>query len=615
MRSTIDAHPHRIVRLFVVAALMLVAAGLGALAPAARAADTTSVTIRLHGCPDGFDGINANIYDFAQQCHTPLGGVPISIQFGNLAPTQQTDIDGNWSFTDIPVGTVTITEFPPVQGWLIRAFCSQFDTSGAPSNYLEAPAGQGSASWNLTTGQALDCDWYNFPFVAPTSTTVSLHLHGCPEGFDGVNASIYDLAQYCQTPLGGVDFAVQYSNLAPAHQTDLDGNWTFTDVTTGPLTVTEIPPVQGWLIRAFCAQFNVNTGPNGYQEVPAGQGSVSFTLLANQALDCEWYNFPAVTPTTATVMIRTHGCPPGEDISGKTIYELAADCQGLSAGLAFTLTTSANATLNGTTGADGSVTWQTVPSGKTKIQQALTSDINGLRIFCNQRKLAGDEIGFNEETAAPDGTITVQLLAGYDEYDCDWFNGASGSNVSGTPAASPVASPGATPVTVPTPSGNGGTGGTGGSGGNGGGITPTNGNGSQSNGGVTGPTSLTIVVFVCPKGYDVFDTEADPATDCHDTAKNTEVSSLGGVTGTLTTKTTNAQGTVQFKGLKSGNHLITVRPNAPLASAFILACTSNLVDLSTSPFYPLTQVDPTKGVWIDVQPGEQLSCGWYDVLK
>ena len=71
------------------------------------------ITLRLHSCPEGFDGITATIYDFAQYCHTPMGGINITVQFNGLAPTIQTDIDGNWSFNDAtPAASRSMSQCP-----------------------------------------------------------------------------------------------------------------------------------------------------------------------------------------------------------------------------------------------------------------------------------------------------------------------------------------------------------------------------------------------------------------------------------------------------------------------------------------------------------------------
>ena len=91
----------------------------------------------------------------------------------------------------------------PDPSYLIRAFCKQYDVNTATGDYLEAPAGQGSATWNIQAGQGLDCDWYNFTYVQPENGNVTVHLNMCPTGFDGAGASIYDFAFYCKRRRAG----------------------------------------------------------------------------------------------------------------------------------------------------------------------------------------------------------------------------------------------------------------------------------------------------------------------------------------------------------------------------------------------------------------------------
>ncbi len=594
--------------------VLLLLGGIGFLPQSTRAASSGTVSIRLHSCDDGFDGINSDIYGFAQFCHTPMGGVDFAVQYGNVAPAHQTDLDGSWTFTDIPSGSVTVTEIPPVAGWLIRAFCSQYDSTGAPSNYLDAPVGQGSATWNLQDGQSLDCDWYNFPVVTPTQTTVSIRLHGCPDGFDGINADIYGFAQYCHTPIGGVDFTVQYNGLAPSHQTDLDGTWTFTGVTTGVITVTETKPDPSFLIRAFCSQFDTTGPPSNYLEAPAGQGGATWNLKPNQALDCDWYNFPAAAATAATVTIRKHRCNTGYDATGGSIYDLAANCNSVLKGITFTISATSGPPRGGQTGNDGSITWQNIPSGPITIQEELPSPDEVIRVFCNQRKLTGEELGFSEVPASSDGTITNAIKIGYDEFDCDWFDATKPANFVASPTAAD-----ATPV-----SGNA----TGNSTGNATGNSSGTNSGNGSNSGISNssggqqPTvqasvsgSLTIMTYTCDAGFDVFDPQADPTNDCPNTT-NDIAFDLAGPNDTHASRNTgqDGEGAATFANLDQGSYVLTETMPQDVDSAFILDCSSDVRDLSGYPLGPAL-IGANGMIKIALASSENLVCNWYDVPK
>src|SRR4051812_1323685 len=95
-------------------ALVIISSFLAA-APSARAADADSIDVKvsLNTCPDGFDGINASIYDFAANCHSPLGGIDFQIDYANIHPVHQTELDGTWTFTDLPPGQFVLGEYPP----------------------------------------------------------------------------------------------------------------------------------------------------------------------------------------------------------------------------------------------------------------------------------------------------------------------------------------------------------------------------------------------------------------------------------------------------------------------------------------------------------------------
>jgi hypothetical protein len=577
-------------RIFALGIVVLMLLGGFAVMPqSAKAVDAGTVTVRLHSCPAGFDGINATLSQLALSCTTPMGGVDFAIQYAGLAPSHQTDLDGSWQLTGVTAGAVTISEFPPDPSLLIRASCSQFDVSTGVNNYQEAPVGQGSATWNLQAGQAIDCDWFNFPVVTPTQTTVSIRLHGCPDGFDGINADIYGFAQYCHTPIGGVDFTVQYAGLAPSHQTDLDGTWTFTDVTTGVITLTEARPDPSLLIRAFCSQFNASGAPSNYLEAPVGQGSATWTLQPGQALDCDWYNFPATTGTTppsgtaATVTIRKHVCDDGYDASSGSIYDLAANCNSPLSGITFTIAAVNGPPRGGQTGADGSITWQNIPAGQITVQEQKPAQYDVIRVFCNQRKLTGEEVGFQEITVSSDDSITDVIQNGYDEYDCDWFNASSPSNlVAGSPTAAAA-----------TPSNSSG-----------------NASGNQSVVPVSG--SIAINVYTCPKGYNSFANGADPKTDCSDATGNIQFT-LKPSSGASIKQKTGDDGGATFANLNAGTYQLTEAFPSGVTSAFIWTCTSTVRDFNNYPFLPFARLGSSGLLGINLQAGEQLACHWYDV--
>ncbi|MCC6792340.1 MAG: hypothetical protein IT336_11680 [Thermomicrobiales bacterium] len=623
-------------------AFVLLASALAAFTPTgADAAGGFDVRTNVVLCPDGFNGVTASASDLFQYCTTPVGSATIAVVIGEAAPSGQTDLDGNYELTDLPTGYATIYGFMPDQSWLSRGFCVTYPIGSSSTAYGEVSAGQNGASFTMGADQTLDCRYFAYTTTTSEPVSVNVRLHSCPEGFDGINSNIYDFAQYCHTPIGGSVIAVVFGEAGPSGQTDLDGNWSLDDIPAGTVTVHQFPVEQGLAIRAFCKQADGLTGEGRYYEAPVGQGSASWNLRSGQFLDCDWYNFPFVDQTTATVAIRLHKCPNGYHGSSASIYDLAADCQGTPEDVNFTITPLFSPAQTTPTDSIGWVTWEGIPSGKMTIQQQVPSGVTYQRVFCNQRKITGESTGRVEVAEAPDGTLTDFLLSGYDSYDCDWYNISDFSAADGTPTSDDedadveLDDAAGTPVVdeeTDEETGNGGTGGTGGTGdsgndGNGGNGTvnepdddlddeSTDGNDQETapdtDGDAGGATSLTITLFTCPAGYDLFAEGASPADDCQQVEQDVEFTSLGDRSGITASKFTDEDGQAIYPRLGSGHHLITAHLPYSVDYAFILGCSSN-VSSYASPLYPVAFAGPNGEISIDVQKGEQLSCSWYNV--
>lgn len=654
-------------------ALVLLASMLAVFAPTAGAAGGFDVKVNLQLCPDGFNGPAATFAEFSQTCATPVGGATFSVAVGAGTPSGQTDLDGNFELLDVPVSNATIYGFMPEQSWLTRAFCAIYPTGSPSGDYYETATGQSGRTYAMGGNTTLDCKWFAYTPTTADPVTIDITLHGCPLGWDGINANIYDFALSCQTPIGGSVIAAQFDSVTPSFQTDLDGRWTLGDIPPGQVTVSQFPVQDGQLIRAFCKQADGLTGEGTYYEEPVGQGSASWNLLSGQTLMCEWYNFTYVEQTTASVMVRLHKCPNGYKGSSVSIYDLAADCQGTPRNVNFTITPLFTNPTTTATDQTGWVTWQAVPSGKLTIKQQVPSGVTHMRVFCKQSAITGEETARVEIGEAPDGTLTDFLLAGYDSYDCDWFNisdftAAGGASADGDEldeaevieadedesaevveadeddVANPETDDDATDDDVDNGDGDGGGNGSGGGDGNGSGggasdnDAGSNGSinegdddlGESANGddegdgteqaddeeGATGggstATSLTITLFTCPSGYDLFAEDADPAEDCDEVEEDVEFTSLGERSQITASKITDENGQAIYPKLGSGHHLITAYIPYSVDYAFILGCGSNLSDYA-SPLYPVAFTGPNGEISIDVQKGEQLACDWYNV--
>lgn len=571
--SLVRGKGSRAFAMLAVAALLLLAGGfsnLGGLSNSALAVDAGTVTVRLHGCPNGFDGINASLAQLAASCTTPIGGVDFTVQYGNLAPSHQTDLDGSWQFTDVAAGAVTISEFKPDPSYLIRASCAQFDASSGPSGYQEAPVGQGSATWNLGNGQAIDCDWYNFPVAAPTPTptaaTVMVRAHDCPDGFDAAIASFNDLAANCHGTPSGVTFTLTASSGPPrGGQTDGTGFITWQNIAHGAITITEVPPSNRDLFRVFCNQRATAGGELGFSEETVSSASITDTIQdAYDEFDCDWFNAASIQPVTIT--ITKYDCPSGVNAATST-GKLATDCQPF-AGVTLTLSGAGGDTAM-QTDSSGAATWTGVMPGDYSVQESLPDGYDAPVVLC---KIGDPNSAPAQKMDVANAAISFTVASGQ-PVQCVWYN------LPAPPTPTPTDTPAPVVVIQPT-------------------ATPT-------------VAKLIIETFTCKAGYDVLAKDADPTNDCATPAAGVAFALSG--SGNPVKHTTGTNGKATFSNLKPGDFQLAETMPSGVSAAFIGSCDSTARDLSSYPFTPFASIGANGKLRLTLQAGETLDCRWYNV--
>jgi len=563
-------HTRRLRALFFVALFAL--GPLFVLLPSAQAAES-NVYIRKHYCPDTFDATNATIYDLAANCHGVGDGISFSVSGPNqFSQSGVTDGNGWVTFTNVPLGQITVAEDVPPDTQ-VRAFCEVKDFLGGGTGYVEYA---NPVVVTINQDESLDCDWWNIPPIDDEGT-IMIRKHGCPDDFNAVTASIYDLAANCHDIQPDVDFKLEPSDGNPGNQlTDQNGWVTWDNIASGPGQIIETPPDGYNFIRVFCRQQKLTGEDTGFLEITPSGFTVSYDLMVGYDMDCDWFNSPYQGDDESSVLIRKHGCPSGYDASGASIYDLAANCQDVQAGVDFKLEPFDGNPGNQVTDPSGQVTWENISPGPGTIIETPPAGYISIRVFCRQYKLSGEDTGFSEYSVS-DFTASYDLQEGYD-LDCDWFNTYSQPGPA-TTTPGPIATGG--PATTPNP-------------------TPS----------ASGPASLTIIKYTCEPGYDVFRFDADPKVDCPETTAGVEIRSIG--KSVTTPRTTDQDGKVVWPDLNSGPHFLQeVMPDGT-AYAFIWECTSNLQSFENYLLFPAI-IGPDGKIGYTIFPGEKVTCFWYNV--
>jgi len=129
-----------------------------------------------------------------------------------------------------------------------------------------------------------------------------------------------------------------------------------------------------------------------------------------------------------------------------------------------------------------------------------------------------------------------------------------------------------------------------------------------------------LLKFTCPAGYDPYNPEAKPATEC-DPVKDPVTFSLTAWQKDAKPKTaTGTQAkpnTVKFTAVKAGSYVVTETPpkDQTIASAFILTCKSSVNGNNQTSRYPLVFIGADLKLALDIHAGETLTCSWYNVPK
>jgi hypothetical protein len=543
-------------RLTLLLALTLMLAGLAPfVSPTPAAAQNINISLSKTVCAPGFDdsGLNLAGLQGSGQCDTPGAGIPFSLVPDNGSPSSvNADASGIVIFSGVTAGTGIIAETAAEMSYS-RVFCSVYPTGGSLPG--------------LDTYTEVNATSNVIGYSLNDNESVDCFWFNIPEG-GGDDLSIVNVFKYacpegvdltgnligvCTTAMPDVQFYLYPSdNTEIPGVTDESGFTMFENVPAGVLNLLEVPPDGYQPAAVFCA-----SAPGGSGQTPDPEPiELIDGAMIEHALDPDYYLscFWYNTPETeqAVVRLTKYGCPEDYDWTNANLEQIYAACETPQTGVHFFLGGPATE-IEQVTNEQGQATWNIDP-GDYHLRETLPTGYIATRVFCSVNIEGGGTIN---EMQLSQSSFPVSLGSG-DVMDCAVFNLA--------------------------------------------GVVDA------------GPASLTINKYTCPAGFDVLAEGADPAecslgTDDVNFLLDGDAGQLSASTGTG-----GAPATVKFSDLEAGVYLLTEETPEPIDMAFILSCTSD-VRTFNYPFAPFAVIEQGGRIVVQLQPGEDMSCSWYNVLE
>lgn len=392
------------------------------------------------GCPPGFDLSAADASTALATCVEPLAGVAFSLGTQNPdypGDTRTTGGDGYVAWSDIPVGTAySVVESVP-QGagdpWVSCAL------TGGPGGdqylYFPAPGGFmeiGSSNPGLADYAQTSCHWLTTPIgeaaVSPEANLASgegeVQLANvlCPVNYKTADMTLPALRRACTTPGEGFLFTLGASSGAPrTGSSDAQGTLTWSGVPSGKLTIIEALPNGYQFSQPYCSVSPIGSGPGSpNSDVVQSDGMTITTQIApGEALHCELFNIPM---PESTVTIFPYLCPSDYKTADMTLGALQRGCQTPAVDVVYTMTSSDGHQHHGSTGSDGFVEWQHLPSGTVQIDETVPGGFLLGAAYCDPAPPQGElDAAPWQSPAYQDGVISYDVPARY-SLSCFFFH-------------------------------------------------------------------------------------------------------------------------------------------------------------------------------------------------
>jgi hypothetical protein len=418
--------------------------------------DTGVVHISKYTCPAGYAPL-ADDYLMSEQCREDAGPVEFSIRqgasFSATAPTSG-GVPGSVEFTDVPFGTIAITESVPAGYGAPLAFCTDTPADGA-GTYEPVPVDDTNTMIREHRADAeipLGCVFFNFMPDDDAGNQLTVTKFTCPEGTDRA-AGLPDLGTTCDV-MSGVEFTATWDGSSSTLATDGTGNARWDGVPAGGWSVQETVPEGYGDPVAFCGPMYTTEAPR----VPAPGGLFEGEFAGTgEHMVCTVFNFMdgGDDDGTGPVSVSKYTCPAGYAALDDD-YLMSEQCQERMDPVEFTINGPGGYSQARTGALADPPLWQDmmftdVPYGDITIAETVPDGHGAPRAFC--RDTPTDGTGAYEPVPVVDGnTIVVEHRSEAEmPLACLFFNFAGGDASqpggsvtslpnTGAPPASPVSS-------------------------------------------------------------------------------------------------------------------------------------------------------------------------------
>ena len=346
--------------------------------------DYGTIYLYKYYCDPTFDW-QSNGYDYLLSgCTNPHSNVYFEVQNGGYSEGQTTDGSGTAAWSNVPTGSLDISEQSP-DGYVVgRVFCGySSDGSTLPTSWDEYTYNQG-IQVELPGGQYLFCVYFNVP---SDYGTIYFYKYYCAPDFDWQSNGYDYLLSGCTTPHQNVYFETYSDNYSQGQTTDSTGAATWTDVPWGSLSFYEEVPEGYQVGRIFCGYSETEgTPPTSWDEYTYADGW-DVPTPPGKYLYCYIFDVPY---DNGTVYLYKYYCAPDFDWQSNGYEYLLSGCATPHENVYFE-TYSDNYSQGQTTDSTGAATWTDVPWGNLSFYEEVPTGYQVGRIFCGYSEQDGTQ--------------------------------------------------------------------------------------------------------------------------------------------------------------------------------------------------------------------------------
>jgi hypothetical protein len=397
-----------------------------------------TVVIHKFECPPGFESTSRfAISGYVEGCQVPWSGVTFNVeQNGQNVGSGQTDASGTAIITDVPAGSLRVSELP-LEGWeQPLVFCASYLAEN-PSR-LAISAEQTVENWghayDLQEGYVLECYWFNRPIYQGQPgqpIQIIIHKYLCPEQYYqyfGEDEGYEGVSGICNVAEEGVNFDITGGDGGTSGgPTDLNGYAEYNGVAPGSILIAETQRDGYKTVAVFCSVYYTSAGD--FDRYPTTNGQLSYYLAAGYNLECYWFN--TKIPNYGEANVGKYLCPPDYAYESASRDDLIANCIETLEGVEYTLSAVAGGySETQATNENGGLAWYEVPPDAYNLTETPPTGYYPVRIFCTETPLgslqpydpnyAGQ---WEDRTESPDNILDIQLTVTAGNWIwCDWFN-------------------------------------------------------------------------------------------------------------------------------------------------------------------------------------------------